>query len=81
MQYQLEALATCVAVFVYAILRRQRKLSSIRDIPGPANPSWIFGISLGVNLTRLPPCKLMTLNTNPFRTPVVFPSRRGWGVG
>ena len=43
MQYQLEAIATCAAVFVYVILRRRRL--SIADVPGPENPSWIFGTS------------------------------------
>jgi len=45
MQYQLGALATCVAVFTYVFLRRRRKFSAIRDVPGPVNPSWIFGTS------------------------------------
>ena len=45
MQYQLEALVTCVALFVYVFLRRHRRLSVIRDVPRPANPSWIFGMS------------------------------------
>ena len=49
MQYQLGALATCVAVIVYAILRRHKRLSAIRDVRGPVNPSWIFGMSPGVN--------------------------------
>ena len=43
MQYQLGALAACTAVFVYVLLRRHRKPSAIRDVPGPVNPSWIFG--------------------------------------
>ena len=45
MQYQLGALATCTAIFVYVFLRKYRKPSAIRDVPGPANPSWIFGTS------------------------------------
>ena len=42
---QLGALAICVAVFFCVFLRRRRKLSAIRDVPGPVNPSWIFGMS------------------------------------
>lgn len=45
MQYQLGALATCAAVFAFVVLRRRKRLHTIRDIPGPANPSWIFGMS------------------------------------
>jgi len=45
MQYQLGALATCAAVFVYVILRRHGKRSAIKNVPGPVNPSWIFGTS------------------------------------
>ena len=45
MQYQLGALVACTAVFAYAFLRRHRKLSTIRDVPGPLSPSWIFGMS------------------------------------
>ena len=41
---QLGALTTCAAVFVYVLLRRARKLPVIRDVPGPVNPSWIFGM-------------------------------------
>ena len=54
MQYRLEALATCAAVFVYLAFRRYRRRSVIRDIPGPVNPSWIFGMSLGHRLFSLP---------------------------
>ena len=50
MQYQLGALATCTAIFVYVFLRRYRKPSAIRDVPGPANPSWIFGMSPAFHL-------------------------------
>ena len=46
MEYKLGVPAACVAVFVYALLRRRRRLSAIRDVPGPANPSWIFGMFL-----------------------------------
>ena len=45
MQYQLGALMTCAALFVYVFLRRRRRLSVIRDVPGPMNLSWIFGMS------------------------------------
>ena len=45
MQHQFVALATCAAVFVFVILRRRARLSAIRDVPGPVNPSWIFGKS------------------------------------
>ena len=44
MEYQLAALAACAAVFAYVLLRRGRKLSAVRDVPGPVNPSWIFGM-------------------------------------
>jgi len=47
MQYQLGAFSACVAVFVYVILRRQKKYSAIRDVQGPVNPSWLFGTSPG----------------------------------
>ena len=46
MQYELGTLATCAALFVYVFLRRHRRLSAIKDVPGPANPSWIFGTSM-----------------------------------
>ena len=49
MGYQLGALATCVAALVYISLRRCRKLSTIEDVPGPMNPSWIFGTFLRAN--------------------------------
>lgn len=45
MGYQLGVLAACAAVFVYAYLRRgNKKFAMIRDVQGPANPSWIFGM-------------------------------------
>ena len=53
MQYQLGALATCVAALVYAILRRHKRLSAIKDVPGPVNPSWIFGMSPWVASTPI----------------------------
>ena len=43
MQRQLGALATCAAVFFCVFFRRRRRLSSLKDVPGPPNPSWIFG--------------------------------------
>ena len=49
MEYLLGALATGAAALVY-IIRRRRRLSMIRDVPGPMNPSWIFGTSHGVTL-------------------------------
>jgi len=68
MQYQLEALAALAAVIiVYAVLRRQRKLSSIRDVPGPVNPSWLFGMLLGSTRPNLPACKPLALNANSFK--------------
>ena len=50
MEYQVGVFAVCAAVFVYAFLRRYGKLSPIEDIPGPVNPSWIFGTSRRANL-------------------------------
>lgn len=47
MQYQLGALAACAAVVFYAVIRKYRKRSVIKDVPGPVNPSWIFGMSPG----------------------------------
>ena len=55
MQYQLVAVAACAAVFAYAFLRRNRKLSAIGDVPGPQNPSWIFGMSLEMRPFHLYP--------------------------
>jgi len=49
--HQLGALVACVAVFVYTFLRRHRRLSTIKDVPGPENPSWIFGMSRMTDLT------------------------------
>ena len=46
MKYQLGVPVACVAVVVYAFLRRRRRLFVLRDVPGPANPSWIFGMLL-----------------------------------
>ena len=47
MQSQLGAFAICAGVFVYAFLRKRKRFSAIKDLPGPENPSWIFGTSLG----------------------------------
>jgi len=46
MQYQLGTLAACGAISAYVFLKRCRKPSTVRDVPGPDNPSWIFGKSL-----------------------------------
>lgn len=46
MEYQLVAPATCAAVFVYVFLRRRRRFAAVKDVPGPANPSWMFGTFL-----------------------------------
>jgi len=63
MHYQLGALAACTAIFVYALLRRQKKSFAVRDVPGPVNPSWIFGTSQAVNLGFFTPsCRSMALN-------------------
>jgi len=55
MEYQLGVPAACVAAFVYTFLKRRRRLSVIRDVPGPANPSWIFGMSLECQPGRFHP--------------------------
>ena len=55
MQYRFEALVTCATVLVYMVFRWHRKRSAIRDVPGPANPSWIFGTSLGRSTRLLSP--------------------------
>ena len=47
MQSQLGAFAICAGVFVYAFLRKRKRFPAIKDLPGPENPSWIFGTSLG----------------------------------
>ena len=67
MQYQLGALTTCAAVFVYVFFRRRRRLSAIRDVPGPVNPSWIFGMSPGYQLALFTSsCRSISLNVeNP----------------
>lgn len=49
MDYQLGTLAICGTVLV-CIIQRHRRLSTIRDVPGPVNPSWIFGRSPGIAL-------------------------------
>jgi len=45
MQYQFGALGICAIAFAYVFLRRRRRLATIEDVPGPVNPSWIFGTS------------------------------------
>ena len=44
MGYQLAALV-CVVALVYVFLQRCKKFTTIKDVPGPVNPSWIFGMS------------------------------------
>jgi len=45
MEYQLGTLAACTALFVYVWIRRYGEPSPVKDVPGPVNPSWIFGKS------------------------------------
>ena len=45
MGHQLGALAICAAAFVYVFLQKRKKLTTVKDVPGPVNPSWIFGAS------------------------------------
>ena len=54
---------SCATVFVYVFLRRRRRLSAVGDVPGPVNPSWIFGTSAWP--LRL--CISMALNTRTFK--------------
>jgi len=42
MDSQQVALATCAATLAYVLYRRYRNLT-VKDIPGPKNPSWIYG--------------------------------------
>jgi len=49
MDFQRMALAICGAVAAYVLYRRYRN-PTIRDIPGPKNPSWIHGISVSYTL-------------------------------
>jgi len=44
MDFQQAALTICGVTVAYVLYRRYRNLT-IRDIPGPKNPSWIYGIS------------------------------------
>ena len=44
MEYKFGVPVACVAVFAFIFLRRHRRLSVIRDVPGPTNPSWFFGV-------------------------------------
>jgi len=63
--YQIGALATCAATFAYVILRRRRRLHTVRDIPGPVNPSWIFGKSpRGSTSFLIPSCSGLTVLEN-----------------
>ena len=43
MDFQRAALALCVATVAYTWYKR-RRTHSISDVPGPKNPSWIYGI-------------------------------------
>ena len=43
MDFQQAALAICGAAIVYALYQRYHGLT-ISDVPGPKNPSWIYGI-------------------------------------
>jgi len=66
MDYQLGA--TCVLFFVCAFIRRRRELSTIKDVPGPVNPSWIFGMSQRVDLKTFTSSQSCTaLNTKTFK--------------
>ena len=80
MQSQLGALAAGAVVFVYLFLRRRNRLHAIRDVPGPENPSWIFGMCWRINLT---PCtfsrRSIALNVKSIRTRLVSPGRRSRG--
>jgi len=44
MDFQQAALAICGVTVAYVLYGRYRNLT-IRDVPGPKNPSWIYGIS------------------------------------
>ena len=78
MQYQLGGLVTCAAVLAYAFLQRYRRSSTIRDVPGPVNPSWIFGMYPGVNATRFTSSSGSIVLNVKTRAPVVYPGRRCW---
>ena len=67
MYYLFGTLATCTAVFVYIVLRRLRKPSAIKDVPGPPNPSWIFGMFHRENLTPPTSCGSIALNVRTFQ--------------
>jgi hypothetical protein len=70
MTFQQTVLAICGATVVYALYKRCRT-SSISDVPGPKNPSWIYGISRS-------PTQSMTLSHRFWnRTPVVVGIPRG----
>ena len=44
MDFQQAVLTICGAAVAYVLYGRYRN-SAIRDVPGPKNPSWIYGIS------------------------------------
>jgi len=44
MDFQQTVLTICGAAVAYALYKRYRNFV-IRDVPGPKNPSWIYGIS------------------------------------
>jgi len=71
MDFQQTALAICGATIVYALYQRYRGLT-ISDVPGPKNPSWIYGI-LGP-FTRQISLSHQYCN----RTPMVLATRRGY---
>ena len=43
MEFQQAVLAACGAAVVYLCYKKYRALS-IADVPGPKNPSWIYGM-------------------------------------
>jgi len=71
MDFQQTALAICGTTIVYALYQRYRGLT-ISDVPGPKNPSWIYGI-LGP-FTRQISLSHQFCN----RTPMVPATRRGY---
>jgi len=67
MRYQLEALAVCAVVFIYLSLRRRKRLAIIKDVPGPVNPSWIFGTLPVAEGRSDPSCLLETDGLRTFK--------------
>jgi hypothetical protein len=51
MDFQQAALAICGTTAVYIWYKRSR-ISAISDVPGPKNPSWIYGISVSPTLAN-----------------------------